>query len=177
VSILQFDPAALTGGRLTLSASRLPSESAMPQAVARSAAVASNKPEKNGKIDFGFLFLKIYKETDNYLGSLGRAASEGRGVDEANNFLRWLQFSGILRLLEMDADENPNYRTLRHKADDLQEICKPHLQGRNIKDSPNQARIDEVNAKVDAILSILAKDVTPPLPQLLKVLDVGGTQV
>jgi hypothetical protein len=43
---------------------------------------------------------RIYDETDRYLASLARQVHEGKAVDEAANFGRWLQFSGVLVLLE-----------------------------------------------------------------------------
>jgi hypothetical protein len=39
----------------------------------------------------------------------------------------------------------------------LQDICRPHLQGRAQRPSPSQARVDELNDKVDVLLSLLAK--------------------
>jgi hypothetical protein len=116
---------------------------------------------ENAEVDFCWTLQLIYKETKAYLESLGRAASEGRAIDEANNFLRWLQFSSILRLLEKNPSVNPNFVTLRNQCNDLQAICRPHLQGRRMVASPSQARIDEVNAKVDIILAAIAKPVSP----------------
>jgi hypothetical protein len=103
----------------------------------------------------------IFRETKKYIETLGRSASEGRGVDEANNFLRWLQFSGVCALLEDYHFVNVEFRTLRRTADGLQDICQPHLQGRNMKPPPNQSRIDEVNDKLDIILSAMAKSANP----------------
>lgn len=114
------------------------------------------------ELDFRFTLQQIYKETTTYLESLGRAASEGRAVDEANNFLRWLQFSSVLRLLEKNSWFNPDFVTLRNKCKELQAICRPHLQGGRVPASPSQARIDEVNAKLDIILTAMAKPVSPP---------------
>jgi hypothetical protein len=128
------------------------------------------------ELDFRVTLLSIHRETENYLERLGRAAAEGVAVDEANNFLRWLWFSGVLSLLEKNSLVSEKFLTLRSKADGLQDICKPYLQGRNVKLAPNQSLIDEVNDKVDAILSIMAKNVTPPFPQPLKILDVGGVE-
>jgi hypothetical protein len=52
--------------------------------------------------------------------------------------------------------------TLRNQCSDLQAICQPYLQGRRVLASPSQARIDEVNAKLDVILAAMAKPVSPP---------------
>jgi len=50
---------------------------------------------------------------------------------------------------------------LRHQCEDLQAICRPYLQGRNMHVSPSQARIDELNDKVDIILAAMAKPISP----------------
>lgn len=128
----------------------------------------------NYDVNITVTLLRVYTETERYLASLGRAASEGRAIQEASNFNRWLQFSGVLRLLELNSDIDARFVTLRKKADELQFICVPYLQGRNEKLPPSQSRVDEINDKVDFILSIIAKDVTPALPVPLQVTDVGG---
>ena len=123
----------------------------------RSASVIIHSISQPAELDFNAVLFVIHRETENYLARLARAASEGRAVDEANNFLRWLQFSGICRLLENYSFINEKFVTLRAKASELQEICKPHLQGRNIKEHPSQARIDELHDKVDSLVAIFAK--------------------
>jgi len=148
-----------------------------PVAAGRNVAAIIHSISQDADIDFRVNLLTIYRETENYLARLGRAANEGRAVDEANNFLRWLYFSGVLSLLEQYAVIDEKFLTLRKTADNLQDICKPHLQGRNVKESPSQSRIDEINDKVDAILSAMARNVTPPFNQPVKILDVGGVQV
>ena len=115
----------------------------------------------DAELDFRVTLQFIYKETRDYLARLARAASEGRAIDEANNYLRWLQFSTILRLLEKNSFVNPEFVMLRNQCEDLQAICRPYLQGRNMPASPSQARIDEVNAKVDIILAAMAKPISP----------------
>jgi hypothetical protein len=147
--------------------------SARPFAGERSAAVIIHAITQPAQADFGVTLSLIYRETEKYLGRLGRAASEGRAVDEANNFLRWLQFSGVCRLLESYSFIDKKFLTLRKQADELQDICKPHLQGRNIKENPSQSRIDELNDKVDIILAAIAKKATVTV-EPMKQIEVGG---
>lgn len=148
---------AFRGTKRTRSASSFEQRSAKPQAVTRS--VLARSPQ--GSIGLESVMSQIYRETKRYLDTLARAASEGRAVDEANNFLRWLQFSGVCRLVEMFGAMDESFLKLRGLATDLQDVCLPHLQGRNIKPHPSQARIDEVNDKLDFILSQMAKP-SPP---------------
>jgi hypothetical protein len=116
---------------------------------------------ENAELDFRVSLKTIHKETKAYLERLARAASEGRAVDEANNYLRWLQFSGIIRLLEQNSSISGDFVTLRNQCNDLQAICLPHLQGRNVAAAPSQARIDELNAKMDIVLAAIAKPISP----------------
>jgi len=44
---------------------------------------------------------RLWNETDRYLDSLARSVRECKRVDEASNFSRWLQFSGVLQILEL----------------------------------------------------------------------------
>ena len=130
---------------------------------------ASNWPSES---ELAFNLLVIHRVTSDYLARLSRAVEEGRAVDEANNYLRWLQFSGICRLLERCSDDNPEWRELRKKADDLQALCRPHLQGQNIPVSPSLARVDEINNKLDYMLSMLPKQPSQPIPEKILIAEV-----
>jgi hypothetical protein len=109
------------------------------------------------------LLSKIYTETERHLAVFARAAGEGRAYDEANNFLRWLQYSGLLTLLEKYCCVSKDFLKLRKRCDDLQEICRPMLQNRNCVLPPSIARIDEANQKLDVLLSYIAKQASPPI--------------
>jgi len=149
------------GFEVKLVAGRAFAHGARPDTGGRKVAVIFHPVTQEPDIDFRVILAKVFKETDSYLGRLSRAANEGRAVDEANNFLRWLQFSGVLMLLEKYSSIDEKFLTLRKTSGDLQDICKPHLQGRNIKDNPNLSRIDELNNKVDIILAAMAKSAKP----------------
>jgi hypothetical protein len=142
----------------------------------RSALAVLEPPAGPSAQDFAVYLQVIHRETENYLARLGRAASEGRAVDEANNFLRWLQFSGVLKVLEMHAFLDRKFLTLRARADAVQEICRPHLQGRNPAVNPQLARVDELNNKVDVLLALMAKSSGAAAPEILTVTDVGGVK-
>jgi hypothetical protein len=125
--------------------------------------------KQKGEVSVGIsdeaYFRKIFTETERYLSEKARAAGEGRAIDEANNFLRWFEFSGVLGLLEKHSYVSQDFLSLRKQADDLQEICKPFLQNRNVPLPPSLSRIDELNAKVDVLLAQSAKPVAPLLPE------------
>jgi hypothetical protein len=112
---------------------------------------------RDNEIDFRVTLGGIYGQTNSYLARLARAVEEGRAVDEANNFLRWLQFSGVLHLLERHSHIDQKFITLRKSCEDLQFRCQKWLQGQNVKLPPSVARVDEVNQKMDFLLSALAR--------------------
>jgi len=68
----------------------------------------------------------MWRETNNRLDVLSRRVDEGRDVVAASEFVRWLGFSGVLRILEL----NPSIGVLRvdggllrFKADDILRRC------------------------------------------------------
>jgi hypothetical protein len=128
-----------------------------------SPAVISADTQDTG-IDLQFMLKIIFRETKLYLENLNRAAAEGRAVDEANNFLRWLQFSGVVRLLEKYSFVQEDFKTLRAMCESVQDTCKPHLQGRKIPVSPSQSRADEANDKLDILLAVFAKNASSHFP-------------
>lgn len=130
----------------------------------------------DASIEFNVTLLGIYNETARYLGRLGRAVAEGRAVDEANNFARWLQFSGVLELLERNAGINDSFANLRNQAQEVQRGCIPSLKGQAVKALPSQSTVDEINSKVDYVLSLLAKTAQVPADAPLQLVDVSATK-
>jgi len=128
----------------------------------------------DAQVEFNVTLLGLYNETARYLGRLSRAVAEGRAVDEANNFVRWLQFSGVLELLERNAGANENFFNLRNQAQEVQRSCIPSLKGNTLKASPSQSTVDEINTKVDYVLSLLAKTVAGGETAPLQIVEING---
>ena len=142
--------------------------------IERSAGQVLHAISQEGEGDFRVMLKTICAETENYLARLSRAAHEGRAVDEANNYLRWLQFSGVLRLLEKYSFVDAKFLKLRPACEELQRICRPWLQNQIPKPSPNLARVDEINDKLDYLLSLIAKPATVQTVPLLQVTQGGS---
>jgi hypothetical protein len=126
-----------------------------PKKVAELQAAGQSVP-----VQFRFVLDKILSETSNYLGSLESSVRGGKCVDEAADFSRWLQFSGVLSMLEMFAELNPDFKALRRRVTDLTLSCGPHLRGGRVAASYCQSDIDSINGKLDVLLSAFAKQAT-----------------
>ncbi|HXA44413.1 MAG TPA: hypothetical protein VNZ25_02810, partial [Candidatus Angelobacter sp.] len=66
---------------------------------------------------------RVVAETERYLESLARSVRECKRVDEASNFARWLQFSGVIELLQECPATSPHAPALRSKAQDVVLAC------------------------------------------------------
>jgi len=107
----------------------------------------------------------IWRETTNRLESLASAVFEGKCVEEASNFARWLQFSGVLKLLEQNPQPFPlpvNGNELRRKCEDLIQGCSDWTKGGKLP-APNYEPGDmrAILSKLDA-LTQRVNELSPP---------------
>lgn len=112
-------------------------------------------------LDFRVRIKTIYTETWRYLETMAREVREGKSVNEASHFCRWLQFSGILRLLETHPSPEDDFRKLRRRVDDLAFEC-----GLLYKDGKADAKygasdIAEINSKLDSLLAAIPQAKLP----------------
>jgi hypothetical protein len=112
----------------------------------------------------------LFGETKGKLLSLERAVAQGRAVDEASNFSRWLFFSGLCELLESASGIPPwniDGKEVRVIAERVTYACGLIYKGGKQPVNPQQSTVDEINAKVDYLLSKLAKPAPPLSVQVL----------
>lgn len=117
--------------------------------------------------------VKLQRETLGMLLHLERAVSEGRAVDEASNFCRWLTFSGLCHLLESFSGEPPwniDGKEVRLVAQRVIAACGVIHKGGRMPANPQQSTVDEINAKMDYILSRMAKPAPPAPPVAVQIL-------
>jgi len=106
-------------------------------------------------------WLKYYtlgKETERYLDCLAKQVREGIGVDEAANFGRWLQFSGVVEILEPYAQEIPmplRPGDLRRKMTDLIYECGDWYSKHAKSNRPRDAYVSQ--SKLDALEMQMAR--------------------
>jgi hypothetical protein len=94
---------------------------------------------------------RIASETDRYLDRLARCVAENKSVDEAVNFCRWLQFSGVLKL------PHPEFVTLRNKADSVLDRAGEIYKGGKVKAYCEASAVDALNAKMDFLLTAISQ--------------------
>ncbi len=104
---------------------------------------------------------RIFKESCIHLRSLSCEVGEGKNVYDASRFVRWLQMSGVLELLEICKDVNPRFVELRKSVTDLIFDCGERFKGGKVDAKYAQSDIAEINRKLDILTSCVAKPVQP----------------
>jgi len=128
-------------------------------------------------IDYSATLERIYRETCNHLDILARHVGEGKNFLEVSLFLRWLEFSGLPRLLERHAPPGQDFSGLRLKLDDLVARCRPLLQGQRVRNAYSEPDIEAINRKLDYLLAALARPVAATSVNLPKsdIVSAGGS--
>jgi len=108
---------------------------------------------------------RLWSETDRRVDSLLKQVAEGRGVDEASNFARWIEFSGILQLLKDCSVELPlrvDGHGLHQKITSLNNACGEwySLHERSFKPRDSyipQSKLESIEARLKAIEDNLSR--------------------
>lgn len=98
----------------------------------------------------------LWKETDNRLESLAQQVREIKNVAEAANFCRWLQFSGILKILERNPQPFPllvDGVGLRRKVNNLTYECGECFKAGKADAKYAASDMAEINRKLDSLLA------------------------
>ncbi|MGN6552318.1 MAG: hypothetical protein ACTHLW_01095 [Verrucomicrobiota bacterium] len=121
---------------------------------------------------------QLWSETDGRINTLTRSVKEGRGVDEASNFSRWLRFSGVIQILEMHEQGFPlpvRAEELKRKTNDLINACGEWYQMHeraNVKRDCyiSSSALDDINGQLlelrSAMRQITGVNKTPALEVL-----------
>jgi hypothetical protein len=113
----------------------------------------------------------IASETNRVLDGLARDVRENKNVMLASLYARWVQFSGVLAILERESNSN----ALTKKVDDLLYECGELFRGG--KHDPRYAVSDiaEINRKLDLLL--LLEDTNKLSPGLVDAVGYFGFQI
>lgn len=120
----------------------------------------------------------IWRETDNRVKVLRARVREGSDVMAASEFARWLQFSGILRLLrEQDFPLPCRGELLRREVELLVVECGEWFANQersNVKPHPQIPRteLERINAQL-ASLTAAVKNLTPPNVETASVVNAS----
>ena len=126
-----------------------------PEKVASLCALGQD-PEIGYRVALG----SIYSETDRYLDTLARQVHEGKAVDEAANFARWLRFSGVLTLLEKFSAPGQEFPSLQRRLTDLLDECGEHFRGGRVAPKYATSDIEEIKRDLAEIRAALARPVS-----------------
>jgi hypothetical protein len=97
-----------------------------------------------------------WKETVNRLDSYARDVREAKNVMEASNFARWLLFSGLIGIFEMNPSSTPHLivdaDAVTKKVKDLLYECGELFRGGKADPKYAASDIAEINRKLDTLL-------------------------
>ncbi len=100
--------------------------------------------------------LWLASELDCFLDRLAREVRENKNVMLASQFCRWLQFSGLVKILErLPAVKEPvpfDAKVLRKKVDDLLYECGELFRGGKADPKYAASDIAEINRKLDLLM-------------------------
>ena len=103
----------------------------------------------------------LFRETSNRIATYLRLVAEGKCLDEASNFARWLQFSGLMGVLRSNPQPMPlpvDGEKLRLQMEELIAACGEVYAkwGNNPAPQYQKTDIDEIREQLAAITKKLA---------------------
>ena len=118
---------------------------------------------------------RIYSETMSRLDKFDRCVQEGKALEQALDFARWLFFSGIITLCEMNPQPFPlkvDGSMLRWKCEDLQRKVQERFRLNDTSPRVSKTEMDTLHDKLDKIAGFLSRfpqpavAVNPSVPEL-----------
>jgi hypothetical protein len=118
----------------------------------------------------------------NSLGRQDRRVQEGKGLEAALEFARYVFWSGIIELCEEYPQEHPlkvDGAMMRWKCEELQRKVQDRYRLNDGKPHIERTELEEINRKLDLIAGHVAKFSPPeqgalPCPPSLHVIDGGA---
>lgn len=107
---------------------------------------------------------RIYSETVRQLDLLAQRVREGRDIEAASNFARWLSFSGICLLLERYPNQVQSHHPLkvdgsflRWKCEQLIQACNERFRTNSLNPSFEKNEFESMHEKIDRMAGYLSK--------------------
>jgi hypothetical protein len=103
---------------------------------------------------------RIYRETFNRLDRYARLVSEGKSLEAALDFARYVFWSGIIDLCEMNAEEGffkVDGAHLRWKSEELQRAVQQRFRVNDTSPHLSSAETETIHDKLDSIAGYLSK--------------------
>jgi hypothetical protein len=110
------------------------------------------------------ILARIYGQTVNQLDSFSKRVQEGRDVEAASDFARWLSFSGICLLLERYPNQVQSHHPLkvdgsflRWKCEQLIEACNERFRTNSLNPAFAKKEFESMHEKIDRMAVYLSK--------------------
>ena len=110
------------------------------------------------------ILARIYGQTVNQLDAFSKRVQEGRDVEAASDFARWLSFSGILMLLERYPNQVQSNHPLkvdgsflRWKCEQLVEACNERFRTNSLNPAFAKKEFESMHEKIDRVAGYLSK--------------------
>jgi hypothetical protein len=110
------------------------------------------------------ILARIYGQTVNQLDSFSKRVQEGRDVEAASDFARWLSFSGICLLLERYPNQVQSHHPLkvdgsflRWKCQQLTEACNERFRTNSLNPAFAKKEFESMHEKIDRMAGYLSK--------------------
>jgi hypothetical protein len=107
---------------------------------------------------------RIYGQTVNQLDAFSKRVQEGRDVEAASDFARWLSFSGIPTLLERYPNQVQSHDPLkvdgsflRWKCEQLIEACNERFRTNSLNPAFAKKEFESMHEKIDRMAGYLSK--------------------
>ncbi len=105
----------------------------------------------------------LWKETINRLDSLARDVRECKNVMEASRFARWVDFSGLIQVFELNPCAHEHCKVdaaaVQKRVNDLIFECGELFRGGKADPKYAESDIAEINRKLDSLTALVKADV------------------
>ena len=103
---------------------------------------------------------KVWLETYNRLETLRRRVNEGRSIDEASGFARWISFSGLIPLFKANAQDGffkVDGALIESKVELVISMCNDRYRTNNTEPTFEQAELESLHEKIDRMAGYLSR--------------------
>jgi len=107
------------------------------------------------------LFAWLYRETLREVQGHERRVREGKQVEEALNFSKFVLFSGIVQILKAHSDAGRNKidgAHLQWRCEELERACNEYWKSKNRTPSISLTELEAINRKLDVIAAHVARE-------------------
>lgn len=102
----------------------------------------------------------MWKETKNRLETLKERADEGRDINSAVEFARYILWSGLIKIFEECPGSGPlrvDAALIRKQATELEQVCTEHYRTRGSEPGIKVSELRSLHEKMDLLAGYVAR--------------------